>query len=111
MLQGDMIAIPFGMWLFLALFDFSSIGPLFAILAFLGAFVACGTRKQSRYYVIKILAAFLLLLSPLVWRLSVVPLELFDYTAFKAPLVFFVIFFIASLILETRNHEKFKPSL
>ena len=106
MLQGDMIAVPFGMWLVLALFDFTSIGPLFAMLAFLGGILACRTKRQDRFYMTRILAAFLLLLSPLVWRLVSVPLELFYYTAFLLPLALFISCYLLSWVLDAS-----KPAL
>jgi hypothetical protein len=99
-LQGDMTAIPYGFWLILSLFDFSSIGPLFAIMAFSGGVIACRTKRQDKLYMIRILAAFLLLLSPLIWRLSVVPLKLFNYTAFIFPLVVFVVFFFVAWAID-----------
>jgi hypothetical protein len=99
MLQGDMISMPFGIWLLLSFFDFSSLAPLFSTLAISGGLLACLTKPDHRWYITRILVAFILLLSPILWRLSVVPLRLFDYLSFEIPLFLFIAFFFLSFVL------------
>src|SRR5690554_6423338 len=87
-LAGQMIGIPFILWLILTVFDFGNIDQLFAILGITG--VILNFTKWSNNIPITILC-FFLMLSPIISRMMQAPIEMFDYLAFQIPLAIFII--------------------
>ncbi|QKG52248.1 hypothetical protein [Hymenobacter sp. BRD67] len=112
MLMGQMIALPFFSWLAFTLFDFGNIDQFFAFLAVAGLVITCINRNKIRTS--KVLAldfiCFFLLASPLVRRMTAVPIELFNYLAFIVPTAMFLLLYIASLFFGCRQHSQVKAS-
>lgn len=103
MLNGSMIVLPFGLYILFSLADFGTLNQLTALLA-LTAFVIVlrtSTGKLTKKWVLFHGLAFILLCTPLINRLTDVPIELFNYGAFIIPLVIFVILYLATLLTTT----------
>jgi len=113
MLAGQMIALPFFFWLAFTLFDFGNIDQLFAFLAVVGLVTICINHNKPRTSKVLTLdlLCFFLLASPLIWRMTVVPLELFNYLAFIIPTTLFALFYPASLFFGCRQYSKIKAGL
>ncbi|WP_245365398.1 hypothetical protein [Chryseobacterium scophthalmum] len=92
MLMGQMIAIPFILWLGFTVFDFGNIDQLFAFLGLLGIILSF---MKSKHPVLISLISFALMISAVTIRLIHVSIEALNYPAFKIP--FFI--FIATQIL------------
>lgn len=102
---GYMSALPLGLWLFFSLFNPISKEFLFSIPSLFGLLLslistahAPVTYKKSMEFV-----AFILLLSPLVCRMTQVPLMYFNYWQFTIPLGVFIICYLLYIML-------YKPS-
>jgi len=112
MLMGQMIALPFFFWLLFTLFDFGNVDQLFAFLAVVGLVTICINQNKTRTS--KILAldllCFFLLASPLVRRMTTVPIELFNYLAFIIPTTLFGLFYMASLFFGCRQYSQIRAS-
>ncbi|MNU19354.1 hypothetical protein D3C71_75790 [compost metagenome] len=92
MLMGQMIAIPFILWLGFTVFDFGNIDQLFAFLGLLGMILSF---IKSKHPVLISLISFALMISAVTSRLMHVSIEALNYPAFTIP--FFI--FIATQIL------------
>ena len=101
-LMGQMIGIPFFVWLFLTLFAFGEIDQVFAAFAVWGLILIVKNRNKSRTLQILFIdfLCFLLLAMPIISRLTAVPIALFNYNAFIIPASVFVLFYFLSLILS-----------
>jgi hypothetical protein len=100
-----MIGVPFFFWLLFTLFQLGNIDQLFAFLAVFGliwTFVNRSRERTARVLALDIVC-FLLLASPIVRRMTAVPIELFNYLAFIIPVTLFVLFFAASLFASCRQ--------
>jgi hypothetical protein len=108
-----MIGIPFFFWLLIKLFDFGKIDQLFAFFAVAGLVTICLNHNKARTSRILIidLVCFLLLASPLIRRMTAVPIELFNYLAFIVPTTLFVLFYTASLFFGCRQFRQTKLGL
>lgn len=108
-LMGQMIGLPFFFWLLTTLFDFGNIDQLFAFLALIGLTLIFTNR--NKIISLKILAidiiSFLLLASPLVRRMTAIPIEKFNYLAFIIPTTVFVLFYCVSLFFSVRQLLKY----
>jgi hypothetical protein len=105
-LMGDMIGLPFFLWLLLTLFDFGNTDQLFAFLAFIGltiSFIKMNSTRTLRIVLVDV-ACFLLLASPIVRRLTAVPIEKFNYLAFIIPTIIFVLFYLLSIYFSVRQY-------
>lgn len=107
-----MIGLPFFFWLLFTLFDFGNIDQLFAFFAMVGFVVVCINRNKTRTAKVWALdlLCFLLLASPIVKRMTAVPIELFNYLGFIIPTATFVLFYLASLFFGYRQYSQFKAS-
>lgn len=107
MLMGQLIAIPFFFWLVVTLFDFGNADKLFALLGVAGLVISLVNRNKKRKLKILLLdiACLLLMASPLVRRMTVVPIHLFDYWAFKIPATIFVSAYLISLAFSIREYN------
>jgi len=107
--MGQMIGLPFFFWLLTTLFDFGNIDQLFAFLALIGLTLIFINR--NKIISLKILAidiiSFLLLASPLVRRMTAIPIEKFNYLAFIIPTTAFVLFYCVSLFFSVRQLLKY----
>jgi len=101
-LMGEMIGLPFLFWLIWTSFEFGNSDQIFAILGLIG-FILVFT-KLYRQWIIKILI-FVLMITPVVRRLTEVPFEKFNYLAFQIPLLIFI---TTSLILIFKAKKKRK---
>ena len=112
MLMGQMIALPFFFWLLFTLFDFGNVDQLFAFLAIAGLVIIYINQNKTR--TLKILTldllCFFLLASPLVRRMTAVPIEVFDYLAFIIPTTLFALFYTTSLFFGCRQYSRIKTS-
>jgi hypothetical protein len=102
--------LPFFFWLLAALFDFGNMDQLFAFLAVAGiVFLYINYKKPMTSKVLKAdLLCFFLMVSPLVWRMSVVPIELFNYMAFIIPTALFVLLYLLSLYFGCRQYAQLR---
>ncbi|WP_298348209.1 hypothetical protein [uncultured Dokdonia sp.] len=98
-LMGEMIGIPFLMWLIFTSFDFGNIEQFFAIIGLTG--IILSFTKYWRLRIVKILS-FILLISPLIKRMREIPIEKFNYLAFQVPLVIFVITYLILIIKRNK---------
>lgn len=106
-LKGEMIGVPFFLWLPLSLLDFWNISQLFSLLAIV-ALVIIVTPKElqpSKRIGVELLC-FLLLLLPIIGRLMAVPITMFNYLAFIIPVTLFIMLYSASLFIDTKDHER-----
>ena len=112
-LMGQMIGLPFFFWLLFTLFDFGNFDQLFAFLAIVGLtiiFVNYNKVRTAKVLAIDLLC-FSLLASPLVRRMTAVPIELFNYLSFIIPTTLFVLFYAASLFFGCRQYSRIKAGL
>ncbi len=100
-----MIGIPFILWLFFTIFDFGNIDQIFAIFGVLG--VGLNFLKWKNKILITIIS-FILMLSPIIARMSQVEIEKFDYLAFQIPLTFFIVSYLLFIIINIK--EKLLPT-
>ena len=98
--MGEMIGIPFIVWLLFTSFDFGSIGQLYAICGLTGIILNFTKHIKSR--LIKIFS-FCLMIIPLVSRLIEVPIEEFNYLSFQIPLLIFVILYLILILRPIEN--------
>lgn len=101
-LMGQMIGLPFLFWLIWTSFEFGNPDQIFAIFGLIGCILMCTKLYKQRF--IKILV-FLLMLTPIVRRLTEVSLEKFNYLTFQIPLL---IFSITSLFLIFKPQKRGK---
>lgn len=92
-LMGEMIGLPFLFWLIWTSFEFGNSDQIFAVFGLIG-FIMMFT-KLYKQRILKALI-FILMLTPIVRRLTEVPIEKFNYLTFIIP---FLIFITTSLIL------------
>ena len=99
-----MIGIPMVLYLPFALTDWETLAPIFSLMAIGGfALLAYVSRTKGRWKVHKELIAFILLSSPIIYRLVSVPLHLFKYSLFVIPFTVFVIMYILSLFISLKE--------
>ena len=109
-LMGQMIGMPFFFWLLFTLFDFGNIDQLFALFAVVGLVTICINHNKTRTAKVLTLdlLCFFLLASPLVSRMTTIPIELFNYLAFIIPTTLFVSFYTASLFFGCKQYSQLK---
>lgn len=90
-LAGEMIGIPFILWLVFTIFDFGNIDQIFAILGIIGVILNFSKWKNK---ILITIVSFILMLSPLLSRLLQIGIEKFDYLAFQIPLTIFIISYL-----------------
>lgn len=101
-LAGQIIGIPFILWLLFTVFDFGSTDQFFAILGTLGVLLTITKWKNKISITI---LSFLLMLSPLISRMMQVPIENFNYMGFKIPFLIFIISYLVFIILNAKNEK------
>jgi hypothetical protein len=108
--MGQMIGLPFFFWLLFTLFDFGNIDQIFAFFAIVGLVIICINHNKIRTSKVLTLdlLCFLLLASPIIRRMTAVPIELFNYLAFIIPTTSFALFYIASLFFGCRQYSQIK---
>jgi hypothetical protein len=107
-LAGEMIGIPFVLWLVFTIFDFGNIDQIFAILGIIG--VGFNFSKWKNKILITIIS-FIFMLSPLFSRFLQVGIEKFDYLAFQIPLTFFILTYSLFIILNIKEKKTLSDSV
>jgi hypothetical protein len=105
-LMGDMIGLPFFIWLLFTLVDFGNTDQLFAFLSVIGLtiiFMKLNSTRTLQIVLIDIVC-FLLLAAPIVRRLTLVPIEKFNYLAFIIPMVIFVLLYSMSIYFSIKQY-------
>ena len=96
-LVGQMIGLPFILWLIFTAFDFGNIDQLFAIFGVIGVGINLTKWKNNKLLSI---VSFALMLSPIISRFVQVPIEMFDYLAFEIPLTIFIITYLIFIVMN-----------
>lgn len=104
-LSGQIIGLPLFLWISFNMLNMGSTDQLFSILGFIGI-VINGTKWI--YKLSGTIISFLLMLSPLVSRFVQVPMEQFDYLAFKIPFALFVITYSLLIVIKVKQRLKLK---
>lgn len=100
-LAGQMIRLPFIVWLIFTFFEFGNIDQFFAILGIIGVILNL-TKWRNKTSIMLISFAFML--SPIVSRLIQVPIEMFNYLAFQIPLTIFITTYSALIIINMKHN-------
>lgn len=112
-LKGWFIGVPFIFYLFMTLFDFGTYEQLAGVAAFVGLYITAipflKNRTNQSYLLESV--SFLLLLVPIIQRLISVPIELFDYGAFKYPLYAFVLSYFLAVFFSFKENKKIQEPL
>lgn len=111
--MGSIVGVPFFMWLIFTMFDFGNIDQFFAFLGVIGLIVNLVTFNSKRTLKILLLniISFMLLASPLIKRLTSMPIENFNYLALIIPTIIFNLFYIfyftfrLDIILRIKKHQ------
>ena len=101
-LTGEMIGLPFLLWLIWTSFEFGNVEQVFAILGLTGLILNFTKYGKSR--IIQALS-FVLMLAPVIKRLTETGIEKFNYLAFQVPLLIFVIVYLILIIRPKRNKK------
>ena len=111
--MGQMIGLPFFVWLLFTLIDFGNPDQIFAFIGVLGLTICFITFTSTRTLKILVLdiICFMLLASPIVRRLTAVPVELFNYLSFIIPTIIFGLFYIFSLYFSIRQYFQNKKRI
>ncbi|MFM7896578.1 MAG: hypothetical protein ACKO8L_11770 [Flavobacterium sp.] len=107
-LAGEMIGIPFILWLVFTIFDFGNIDQIFAILGIIGVILNFSKWKNK---ILITIVSFILMLSPLLSRLLQVGIEKFDYLAFQIPLTIFIISYLLFIIINIKERKSPSDSI
>jgi hypothetical protein len=99
-LAGQMIGLPFILWLLFTAFQFGNIDQLFALLGIVGIILNFTKWKTKIFVTVQ---SFLFMLSPIVSRLVQVPIEKFNYLAFQIPLTIFILTYITYIIINAKD--------
>lgn len=107
-LAGEMIGIPFILWLVFTIFDFGNIDQIFAILGIIGVILNFSKWKNK---ILITIVSFILMLSPLLSRLLQIGIEKFDYLAFQIPLTIFIISYLLFIIINIKERKSPSDSI
>jgi len=110
--MGEMIGLPFFLWLMFTMFDFGNADQIFALLGVIGLainFMTLHLARSLKTILLDILC-FGLLISPIVRRLTSVPIEKFNYLAFIIPTVIFMLFYLLSILFSIRQHLRIQKT-
>jgi hypothetical protein len=104
--KGSMIAFPLGLciigWI---VFPESLVQTLYSVGALAGLIVIAimVKRRNTRRRILYEMAALILLILPIVGRMTAIPMNLFNYGAFIIPASSFIILYLCSLLVSLRN--------
>ncbi len=93
--MGQIIGIPFLLWLIFTSFEFGNIEQIYAILGILG--IVLIFSKYWNLRLVRILS-FALMVTPIIRRLTETPIEKFNYLPFQIPLWIFIITYLILII-------------
>jgi len=105
MLNGEMISLPFIFYLLFSLFDIGTLAQLFSLIACAGLtiLIVLTRTKRTKWTIPFETAAFILLIIPIIGRLTSAPIKLFNYWTFILPVVIFITLYILSMLLSTKK--------
>ncbi|WP_454802064.1 hypothetical protein [Mucilaginibacter phyllosphaerae] len=105
-LKGQMVGLPFLLWLVFTVFYFGNIDQLFALLAVLGLILTARNWNKTRTQKILLIdfVCVVLLATPIIGRLNAVPLSMFNYGAFIIPVAVFVLCYLISLAYSCKQY-------
>lgn len=111
--MGSMIGLPFFIWLLFTVFDFGNIDQFFALLGVIGLTICFATFNSTRTLKVLLLdiICFMLLASPLIRRMTAIPIEKFNYLSFIIPTTIFGLFYILSLYFSVRQYFSNQKSI
>jgi len=101
-LMGQMIGLPFIFWLIFTSFEFGNSDQIFAVLGLIGFVLNFTNYGKQR--IGKILS-FILMISPIVRRMTEIPIEKFNYLSFQIPLLIFLIVYLIYIIKPNKNKK------
>ncbi len=101
-LMGQMVGIPLLMWLIYTSFDFGNIDQIYAIIGLVG--IILNFTKYTKSRIIKVFS-FVLMIIPIVRRLSETPMEKFNYLTFQIPLLIFTITYLILILKSKWNNS------
>jgi hypothetical protein len=109
-LKGQMIGLPFFIWLPISLFNFWNLDQLFSLLAVIAFVIILLNRKdeETTKRLMLDLVCSLLLASPIIGRLVAVPIEMFNYLEFIIPTTLFFLLYSASVFINLHGQNKFR---
>ena len=98
-LMGQIIGLPFFLWLLATIFDFGNTDQLFAFLGILGLIISFKRFNSPRTLKVLLqdIICFMLLASPIIRRMTAVPIALFNYWGFIIPTTIFCSSYIVSV--------------
>lgn len=107
-LKGQMIGLPFFIWLPISLLNFWKLDQLFSLLAVIAFVIILLNRKdeETNKRLMLDLICFLLLASPIIGRLVAVPIEIFNYLAFIIPTTLFFLLYSASVFINLNGPKE-----
>ena len=103
LLKGEMIGIPFLFWLIWTSFEFGNSDQLFAVFGLIGLIMMFANLYKQRIFK---LLTFILMITPIIRRLTEVPIEKFNYLTFLIPLSIFIISSLILIFKRTKEEEK-----
>jgi hypothetical protein len=101
-LAGEMIGLPFILWLVFTIFDFGNIDQIFAIFGIIGIVLNLSKWKNK---ILVTIISFILMLSPLISRLFQVEMGKFNYLAFQIPLTIFIVTYLIFIIINIKEKK------
>ena len=110
-LQGSMVSLPMFVYLLFTVADFGTTEQIFAAIAMFGLiihFLHLSFKNKIKKLAVD-LFVFACLLSPIIQRMVMLPLERFNYTLFILPALCFTIFYLVTLVLRTVHVLTNKP--
>ena len=112
-LMGEMIGISFFVWLLFTMFDFGNVNQSYALLAVVGLTINFINLNKKRTFKVLFLdfACFLLMASPIVWRMIDVNIHLFNYWTFIVPTIVFALLYLISIGLSIEQYLQERKTL
>ena len=99
---GEMIRLPFILWIAFTGFDFENSDQFFAFSGLIGLIT---NFTKYRNLITGKIFSFILMILPIVKRLIEVPAEKFNYLTFQMPFLIFVITYLIYIIKPSRNKK------
>ena len=115
-INGSIIAIPFILYLIsasISIFYLEGINQsVSSLIGIIGLIIIIKNFKEETFKNVFIsFLGFLMLLVPLIERLSSISIELFNYLSFKIPLILFLMFFLIYILISILDYFKNKKIL
>jgi hypothetical protein len=116
MINGSIVAIPFILYLIsasISIFNLDGINQsVTSLIGIIGLILIIKNFEEETFKSVFInFLGFLILLVPLIERLSSVSIELFNYLSFKIPLILFIVLFFINMLISIFDYFKNKKIL